>query len=480
MKFLPSAALRSPLGRRLILAIVMASSAITLVLTALDMGRRYRHEMSGVEETFRQFENVHLKALALSAWSTDEHGLRLQVEGIKALPNVERIAVRDDGRELAGTGARASRYVVERRYSLTHLHRGQPLEVGALTLVVGLDPIYRGLLAEVATVLAGNAVKTFLVALFALAFFHRLVIRHLLDIAQHVRTLDLRRPGEALRLERPMPARPDELDTVARAIDAMERDNRQALASLAESEARHSESGARLRALSQRLLAVQEEERAAIARELHDEIGQGLTAMKINVRSVARQLDGERRAKIEACAGIIDHTLAQMRNLSLDLRPPQLDRLGLGAALRAYLARLFPDAAPRVTVEVPPDEATLPRALATTCFRIAQEAATNAARHARATNLTVRLERNGAQLELEIADDGAGFDVAAEIALREGRSMGLASMEERARLAGGSLRIDTRPGGGTRVRALLPLEAEKPAERPGCPVFPADVAAARP
>ncbi|MGH8519090.1 MAG: PAS domain S-box protein, partial [Panacagrimonas sp.] len=221
----------------MILAIVLTSSLVTFALTALDLGRRYEHEMDEVQAVFRQVERVHLKPLSQAAWSTDQRGLQLQVDGIEALPGVEFVAVRDAGRDLVRAGARASDRVIEKSYPLAYAHRGQSIDVGTLALAVDLMPVYRELLEQAASVLAGNAAKTFLVATFALMFFHGLVNRHLLAIARHLRALDFRLPAPELRLERRAARRPDELDVVVGAIGQMERSNREALATLRESEA---------------------------------------------------------------------------------------------------------------------------------------------------------------------------------------------------------------------------------------------------
>jgi signal transduction histidine kinase len=213
----------------------------------------------------------------------------------------------------------------------------------------------------------------------------------------------------------------------------------------------------RLRALSRRLLEVQEEERGRLARDLHDDIGQALTALKIQLES---------RARAEECIATLKHTLERVRQLSLSLRPLQLDDLGLVAALRSHLDRqtgiggLMPHF----------DAAEAPRAVSpeveTACFRVAQEAITNVMRHARARNLWLRLFTAGGQLALSVRDDGSGFDL--EAARRRGAagaSLGLVGMEERVALAGGTLELRSAPGQGTVLLATFPLHSEKEIER---------------
>ena len=216
----------------------------------------------------------------------------------------------------------------------------------------------------------------------------------------------------------------------------------------------------RLRALSRRLLEIQEEERARLARDLHDDIGQALTALKIQVESLrgARGAAPSSASRVEDCVDTIQSTLERVRQLSLSLRPPQLDDLGLAAALRSHLdrqARVAGLASHFDAADAPPE---LSPDTETACFRVAQEAITNVLRHARARNLWVRLYDDAGRLALSVRDDGAGFDV------RAVRGLGLAGMEERTALVGGSLELRAAPGKGTIVLATFPLapsEAEQ-------------------
>ncbi|MGE0454469.1 MAG: PAS domain-containing protein [Vicinamibacteria bacterium] len=217
-----------------------------------------------------------------------------------------------------------------------------------------------------------------------------------------------------------------------------------------------------LRALSRRLLSVQEEERRRIARDLHDQIGQALTAVKLNLESVARQATLEAaRERVPKAVKIVDEAIAQARDLSLDLRPSLLDDLGLPAALRWYVDRQTRDAGIEGHVATNGIEERLPQEVEIACFRLAQEAVTNVLRHARARRVWVELRRSGAGVELRVRDDGAGFDTAeARARAASGACMGLSGMEERARLAGGRLEVASAPGSGTQVVAYFALRAE--------------------
>src|SRR5581483_3909003 len=204
-----------------------------------------------------------------------------------------------------------------------------------------------------------------------------------------------------------------------------------------------------LQTLSRRLLETQESERRSLARELHDEIGQALTALKINLQEMAGVPDAF-LPRLHDSLEILANTLQQVRNLSLDLRPSVLDDLGLTVALEWYVNRQAQRVGflPHFVADrVEPRPTTL---VETTCFRIVQEALTNVARHAQAKNVWVTVRCREAHLALRIRDDGVGFDVGtAMVHAAQGASLGVLGMEERTRLVGGDLEIVSRVGHGT-------------------------------
>jgi PAS domain S-box-containing protein len=205
-----------------------------------------------------------------------------------------------------------------------------------------------------------------------------------------------------------------------------------------------------LQALSRRLIEAQEAERRAVARELHDDFGQVLTALKLNLM---------RRERDEAeSIALVDGAIARMRDLAHDLRPPMLDELGLDASLRWYVEREARRAGLEFNLALSPPETRPTPAVEATCFRVAQEALTNVIRHAHARRVDVELGVAGGALQLLVRDDGRGFDVGdARKRATRGESQGLLSMQERVALAGGELEIDSTPGRGTAVRARFPI-----------------------
>jgi signal transduction histidine kinase len=215
-----------------------------------------------------------------------------------------------------------------------------------------------------------------------------------------------------------------------------------------------------LRTLSRQVLEAQENERRRLARELHDEIGQALTAVKFNLHAAQRQPE-TLNARFDDSLGIVNRTLQQVRNLSLDLRPSMLDDFGLTAALNWYMERQAERVGFAVHVTLDAIPANLSPATATTCFRVVQEAVTNIARHAQAKDVWVTLRCRNQKLLLTVRDNGVGFDVnAAQQRAGRGFSMGLPGMQERARLVGGELVIISTRGDGTEITATLPLETK--------------------
>jgi two-component system sensor histidine kinase UhpB len=210
--------------------------------------------------------------------------------------------------------------------------------------------------------------------------------------------------------------------------------------------------------LSGRLVTAQEEERRHIARELHDEIGQILTVVKINLESLRDPARPSGAAPgIDECVQNVDRAIQQVRALALDLRPAILDHLGLPAALRWFVDRMPEGPTTHLAVE-DGDGKTLSPEVKTAAFRIAQEAVTNVLRHAKARNVWVSLATRPSDLELSVRDDGLGFDLGT-LRRSPAASFGLSSMEERVRLVGGQIEIRTSPGAGTEVRACFPVTA---------------------
>ncbi len=216
-----------------------------------------------------------------------------------------------------------------------------------------------------------------------------------------------------------------------------------------------------LQMFSRQLIEAQEDERRRISRELHDQIGQVLTAVKMNLHSMQHVCSStESTAYIKDNMHAVDEALRLVRDLSVDLRPPVLDDLGLATALRWYADRYTTRTGlhVEVIVEVQGRHERFSREVETVCFRIAQEALTNVVRHAKATDVIVRLVKKNDGLLLSIKDNGAGFNLES-LQTRPPRAatLGLIGMQERAHAAGGDIEIHSAVSAGTEVLFKLAL-----------------------
>jgi PAS domain S-box-containing protein len=211
-----------------------------------------------------------------------------------------------------------------------------------------------------------------------------------------------------------------------------------------------------LQALSVRLLEVQETERKHLARELHDEIGQSLTGLRLLLRLNEDSPPDTLKTRFEQARTIVDDLLASVRRLSFDLRPADLDQLGLLPALLALFERYTTQTGVLVDFKHQGVEERFASQVETGAYRIVQEALTNAARHAGVAGVTVRVWADADKLNLQVGDRGCGFDP--EVALKEPRSSGLIGMQERILLLGGRVTIESSPGAGTTITAELPLD----------------------
>lgn len=214
-----------------------------------------------------------------------------------------------------------------------------------------------------------------------------------------------------------------------------------------------------LHQLSQAILQAQEDERQRVARELHDEAAQALTTLLVRLRLLERADDpAAARQHIQELRALSARALEDVRRVALELRPTILDDLGLADALAWRVDEFNAAGAACATLQVIDLDARLARPIELICYRVVQEALTNIARHAAARCVQISLRHTGNQLDLEIWDDGVGFDAAALQAARV-PGLGLQGMRERLALIGGALAIESCPGRGTHLLAHVPLPA---------------------
>jgi len=214
------------------------------------------------------------------------------------------------------------------------------------------------------------------------------------------------------------------------------------------------ESEARLRELAAFLQTVREEERTRIARELHDELGQALTALRIDLgwlRGKCGALGAPVPERVAAAFGVVEQSIVSLRRISEDLRPAMLDSLGLAAAVEHHVTQFSQRTGILCRLKMNREEFDLESNLATAVFRIVQEALTNVARHAEASEVSVSIDESDDDIELAIADNGRGMHPSNK------KTFGLLGMRERITILGGTFEIESQPDRGTRVTCRVPL-----------------------
>jgi two-component system sensor histidine kinase UhpB len=253
-------------------------------------------------------------------------------------------------------------------------------------------------------------------------------------LAERMEAVDLLRPGQRLQV-----IRSDEIGRVVAAFNRM----------LGRLERERQESG-------RRVLAAQEAERLGIARDLHDEVGQVLTGVLLQLNSIAESAP-EHRDRLDQSRQAVRRALDEVRRISSELRPEMLEHLGLASALTELSTSFARVANVRVERQFPASVPKLAPEIELAIYRIAQESLTNVARHAAASRVTIALEPSAGSVVLRVSDDGRGFD---GDPVEHG---GLRSMRERALLVGGALAIKEGPNGGVEVRLEVPASEAVPA-----------------
>jgi signal transduction histidine kinase len=225
-----------------------------------------------------------------------------------------------------------------------------------------------------------------------------------------------------------------------------------------------------IQAMSRRLVDIQESERRQFARELHDRVGQNLTALSISLDILKTQLPGNGsqplRTRLDDAASLLESTSGTIENVMSELRPPMLDDYGLLPALQWYASEFSVRTGIEVSVEGDERMERLTQASEIALFRIVQEALNNVAKHAHAGRVHITLERAGAQLVLTVADDGVGLGTTTPSGTRQRRGLGMVTMRERTQAVGGEFEIGAAPGRGTRVLVRVPSEPPAASRQP--------------
>ncbi len=259
--------------------------------------------------------------------------------------------------------------------------------------------------------------------------------RPLERLVEQMERVDLTRPGANLR-DVPSPGGPEEVVRLHHAFIVM-------LERL-EAERRHASSAA---------LDAQEEERARVARDLHDEVNQSLTGLLLRLEAAREKAPPELATELVEIRSLANRALRELVTLARQLRPTALDDLGLKAALDSHVTDLGRTTEIETSFRSDGDITTVPQDVQVVAYRVAQEALSNATRHSGASRVAVHVEREDGWFELSVSDDGDGFTFD-----QASGGLGLPGMRERALLVGGDLQVESRPKVGTRVRLRVPIE----------------------
>ncbi len=258
--------------------------------------------------------------------------------------------------------------------------------------------------------------------------------RPLERLVDQMERADLSRPGANLREQEDVGG-PEEVErlqtTFRRMLERLEAERRRA---------------------SSAALTAQEEERARVARDLHDEVNQSLTGLLLRLEAVREHAPPELAEEIAETKRLANAAMEELLTLARQLRPTALDDLGLKAAVAGTVDELARRTDVRASFEGSGSFSDIPADAQLVVYRVAQEALTNAQRHAEPENVRVQLERQNGAIALTVSDDGRGFTFD-----EANRGLGIGGMRERALLVGGELRIESRPGVGTRVRLIVPI-----------------------
>jgi signal transduction histidine kinase len=229
-----------------------------------------------------------------------------------------------------------------------------------------------------------------------------------------------------------------------------------------ESRRRTEAAEAQLRRLSRQLVQAQEEERKGISRELHDEVGQMLTALRMEVRSLQdlrTAPEAEFAEHVDSAKRLAEQSLRSLKDIAMGLRPSMLDDLGLGSAIQWQARQFSKRAGIPVNVHIDGLPAALPERHRTCVYRLVQEALTTCARHSHARTIDVNVTNRDGRLSVSVKDDGVGFDPAKV----KGRGLGLLGIEERVLELGGDLRVTSQPQHGVALYATIPIEEKEAA-----------------
>lgn len=345
---------------------------------------------------------------------------------------------------------------IENSSECTRCHSKSTRLIGLLLTDISTAPFESALNADLRENLMWSGLMILVVVLVVNLALSHFVLHRLEGFAGSIRAL-----GHG-RVPSPLPEdQPDEIgqlagafNTMARQVETRDRENTALSERLREQNARRGE-------LLTRLITAQEDERQRVARELHDDLGQGLSGLALQVQVTQRLIEsepGRAMQQLRDVRRLITETTDRMYELIMALRPSALDDLGLAAALRAHVERCSNGSGVEFHIDAHQLPGRLPEDLETTLYRIFQESISNVVRHAQASRANITLVHKNGFFEGEIQDNGAGFDPhSVQLKGDQPRGLGLMGMHERVHQWGGSLQVHSRPGAGTKIVVHIPI-----------------------
>ncbi len=489
------AGLSRGIGARLLLLILVFSTVVTLLLTALQLFIEYRRDVAMIEDRLGEIGRSSLETITASLWNVDGDQLRLHLEGLLRLPDMRAMEVRETmdavrNPLVVAVGERSDRAVIERTFPLVYVDRGVPRTVGVLYAQATLDKVYRRLLEQALVIMLTQGVKTFLVSLFILYIVQRLVTRHLIAIARFLTGYHPERPSTPLALERTAPRWPDELDRMVEAFNDMGRSLQRAFDDLRAVQAElEKDIAARIRAEAEviRLNAGLEQrvrQRTAELEAANRELGAFSYSVSHDLRAPLRRIDGFVRILEEEhgrnldergrhflnrisggardLSAMIDSFLKLSRSTRGELALELVDLSRLAAEIVAELAEKEPERS--VAVEIAPDlHVQGDRRLLRAALENLLENAWKYTRRTEAPSVAVGREAVEGGVAFVVRDNGAGFDMAHVGRLFtpfnrlhrpeefEGTGIGLATVQRIVARHGGRVWAEGKPGQGAAI-----------------------------
>lgn len=480
------------IGRRLLFLIIFFSSVITLIATGIQLYTDYRRDLSIIKTRLSDIESSYLGSISASLWNLDIQQLRLQLEGISQLPDIQAASVQENPENVSeplqiSRGETRGKNVITRHYPIVHILAGGPRQIGTLTVQASLSEVYTRLRQKAVVILLSQGVKTFIVSLFILFIVHRLITSHLTHISERVSQFEISQKQPPLSLHRTPPPEPDELDQVVNAFNTLSRNLRQAYEHMHEvNNALAKDIIARRQAEEEvkRLNAVLEQrvrQRTAELEAANQELASFCYSVSHDLRAPLRRIEGFRRILNDRYHAQVDeqgqhylnriaagtHEMAEMIDSFLRLsRATQgelkVEIVDLSSLLKRFVAEYREREPERVTEIDIQDEVRAPvdRHFFSMLLSNLFDNAWKYSSQKDVTRLTFGFEEKDGERIYFIKDNGDGFDMQYADRLFapfsrlhkseefEGVGIGLATVQRIITRHGGRIWAESRPGEG--------------------------------